>query len=44
MKKRFGSITISVPVSLVQAVAGVITLTKSMEELESGKEIEESKE
>jgi sporulation protein YlmC with PRC-barrel domain len=44
MKKRFGSITISVPVSLVQAVAGVITLTKSLEELESGKEIEESKE
>ena len=44
MKKRFGSKTINVPVSLVQAVAGVVTLNKSLEEMESGKEIEESKE
>ncbi|MGA3060395.1 MAG: hypothetical protein ABSD92_08505 [Candidatus Bathyarchaeia archaeon] len=44
MKKRFGSPIISVPVSLVQAVAGVITLSKSLEELESGKELEENKE
>jgi sporulation protein YlmC with PRC-barrel domain len=43
MKKRFGSKTISIPVNLVQAVAGVITLNKSLDELESGKEIEESK-
>jgi len=43
MKKRFGSQTISVPVSVVQAVAGVITLNKSLEELETGKQIEENK-
>jgi sporulation protein YlmC with PRC-barrel domain len=44
MRKRFGSKTISVPVSLVHAIAGVVTLTKSLQELESGKDIEESKE
>ena len=44
MKKRFGSKTISIPVSLVQAVAGVVTLTKSLQEIESDKEIVESKE
>ena len=44
MKKRFGSQTISVPVNVVQAVAGVITLNKSLEELESGKEIVKNKE
>ena len=44
MKKRFRSSSISVPVRDVQAVAGVVTLTKSLEELEVGKEIVESKE
>jgi sporulation protein YlmC with PRC-barrel domain len=44
MKKRIGSKTISIPVNLVQAVAGVITLTKSLQELESDREIQESKE
>jgi sporulation protein YlmC with PRC-barrel domain len=44
MKKRFRSSTISVPVSDVLAVAGVVTLNRSLEELESGKEIVESKE
>jgi sporulation protein YlmC with PRC-barrel domain len=44
MKKRFRSSTISVPVIYVLAIAGVVTLTKSLEELEDGKEIEESKE
>ena len=42
-KKRFGSSNVCVPVSVVNAVAGVITLTKSLDELESGKDIEESK-
>ena len=44
MKKRFRSSSISVPVRDVQAVAGVVTLTRSLEELEVGKEIVESKE
>jgi sporulation protein YlmC with PRC-barrel domain len=44
MKNRIGSKTISIPVNLVQAVAGVITLTKSLQELESDREIQESKE
>jgi sporulation protein YlmC with PRC-barrel domain len=44
MKKRFRSSTISVPVKDVLAIAGVVTLTKSLEELEGGKEIIESKE
>jgi sporulation protein YlmC with PRC-barrel domain len=44
MKKRIGSKTICIPVNLVQAVAGVITLTKSLQELESDREIQESKE
>jgi sporulation protein YlmC with PRC-barrel domain len=43
MKKRFRSSTISIPVADVNAVAGVVTLTKSLEELESGKEILEDK-
>ena len=44
MKKRFRSSSISVPVRDVQAVAGDVTLTRSLEELEVGKEIVESKE
>jgi len=38
MKKRFRSSTISIPVDDVRAVAGVVTLTKSLEELESGRD------
>jgi len=44
MKKRFRSSTISIPVSDVHAIAGVVTLSKSLEELKSVKEIVESKE
>ena len=44
MKKRFRSPTISVPVAMVQAVAELVTLTKSLEELEGAKEIVEYKE
>ena len=43
MKKRFRSSMISVPVADINAVAGVVMLTKSLEELESGKEILEDK-
>jgi sporulation protein YlmC with PRC-barrel domain len=43
MKKRFGSSKICVPVSMVQAVAHVVTLSRSMEELENNQEITECK-
>ncbi len=43
MKKRFASSKICVPVSMVQAVAHVVTLSVSMEELESSQEIAECK-
>ena len=43
MKKRFGNKTIYIPVSLVSAVAGVITLNKSLDEIERDKDVEESK-
>ena len=44
MKKRFGSSKICIPVSMVQAVAHVVTISRSMEELESSQEIAECKE
>lgn len=44
MKKRFRSPTISVPVSMVNAVAELVTLNKTLEELEGSKEIVEYKE
>lgn len=44
MKKRFGSPTISIPVSMVQAVAELVTIAKSLEQLEKAKEIVEYKE
>ena len=44
MKKRFRSPTISVPVAMVQAVAELVTLNKSLEQLEGSKEIVEYKE
>jgi len=44
MKKRFRSSAISIPVSLVQAVSEFVTINKSMEELETAREIVEYKE
>ena len=44
MKKRFRSPTISVPVGMISAVAELVTLTKTLEELEGSKEIVEYKE
>jgi sporulation protein YlmC with PRC-barrel domain len=44
MKKRFRSSSISIPVSMVTAVAELVTLDKSIEELENAKEIVEFKE
>jgi sporulation protein YlmC with PRC-barrel domain len=43
MKKRFGSPTISIPVSMVQAVSEHVTIAKSLEQLEHAKEIVEYK-
>jgi sporulation protein YlmC with PRC-barrel domain len=44
LKKRFRSSKICVPVGMVQAVAHVVTISRSMEELESSQEITECKE
>jgi signal transduction histidine kinase len=44
MKKRFGSPTISIPVSMIKAVGELVTVDKSLEELENAKEIVEYKE
>ena len=44
MKKRFRSSKICIPVSMVQAVAHVVTISRSIEELESSQEIAECKE
>ena len=43
MKKRFGSSTICIPVSMVQAVAHVVTISRTIEELENSQEITECK-
>ena len=43
MKKRFRTPAICIPVSMVQAVAHVVTLNRSLEELESSQEISECK-
>lgn len=43
MKKRFGSSSICVPVSMVLAVAHVVTINKSMQELEKSQDITECK-
>ena len=43
MKKRFRSSAICIPVGMVQAVGHVVTITRSMEELESSQEITECK-
>jgi sporulation protein YlmC with PRC-barrel domain len=44
MKKRFRSSKICIPVDMVQAVAHVVTISRSMEELENSQEITECKE
>ena len=44
MKKRFRSSTISISISNVHAIAGVVLLSKSLEELENSKKIVEIKE
>ena len=44
MKKRFGSSTISIPVSLIQAFGELVAISKTMEGLETAKEIVEYKE
>jgi sporulation protein YlmC with PRC-barrel domain len=44
LKKRFRSSKICIPVSMVQAVAHVVTINRSIEELESSQEIAECKE
>ncbi len=43
LKKRFRSSSICIPVSMVQAVAHVVTISRSIEELESSQEIAECK-
>ncbi len=43
MKKRFGSSKICLPVSMIQAVAHVITISRTISELESSQEITECK-
>ena len=43
MKKRFRSSKICLPVSMVQAVAHVVTISRSIAELESSQEITECK-
>jgi sporulation protein YlmC with PRC-barrel domain len=44
MKKRFRSSKICIPVGMVQAVAHVVTISRTMEELENSQEITECKE
>ena len=44
MKKRFRSSSISLPVGMIQAVGHVVTIARSMDELESSHEIVEYKE
>jgi len=43
MKKRFRSSKICIPVSMVQAVAHMVTISRSVAELESSQEISECK-
>jgi sporulation protein YlmC with PRC-barrel domain len=43
MKKRFRSSKICIPVGMVQAIAHVVTITRSIEELENSQEITECK-
>jgi len=43
MKKRFGSSSISIPVTMVSAVAEFVTIAKTLEQMETSKEIIEYK-
>ncbi len=43
MKKKFRSSSICLPIGMVQAVAHVVTISRTMEELESSQEITECK-
>ena len=43
MKKRFRSSAICIPTSFIQAVAHVVTISKSLKELENSQEITECK-
>jgi len=43
MKKRFRSSAICIPTSMIQAVAHVVTISKSLKELEESQEITECK-
>ncbi len=44
MKKRFRGSKICIPVNMVQAVGHIVTLSRSVEELETSQEIQECKE
>ena len=44
MKKRFRSSKICIPVGMIQAVAHVVTISRTIEELENSQEIAECKE
>jgi sporulation protein YlmC with PRC-barrel domain len=44
MKKRLGSTVVSIPVSVVQAVGNLVSLSKSMKDLKSSGQIIEYKE
>ena len=44
MKKRLGSPTVCIPVSVVQAVGNLVSLSKSMKDLANSGEITECKE
>ena len=43
MKKRFRSSAICIPVSMIQAVGHVVTIARSMDELENSQDIAECK-
>jgi sporulation protein YlmC with PRC-barrel domain len=44
MKKRFRSSKVCIPVGMIQAAAHVVTVTRTLEELEASQEISECKE
>jgi sporulation protein YlmC with PRC-barrel domain len=44
MKKRFGSSVVSIPVSTIQAVGNLVSLSKSTKDLINAREINEYKE
>lgn len=44
MKKRFRSAKVCIPVEMIQAAAHVVTVSRTLEELETSQEISECKE